>query len=201
MYGSKVNLVGETGTLAVWIKALKNTIPASGGFAPHRFFIASNGRIQFIRDQNAYNSYAAAGGGGYFYGELPTLDDWMFFTLTWRKGEQIGYVNGRRTWTSDGPGDSAPIEDRFLVAQDAFWTPSSPSARLEDDTVMDELQIFRRPLAASEVVSLFERGHVVARHSGGSDLLPLIVSPERAYAPTAIGGASRWCAHHGGRRS
>src|ERR1043166_7069121 len=56
----------------------------------------------------------------------------------------------------------------------------------EDDTIMDEFQIFRRALSPEEVHALFERGHITGRLAQGNDNRPWLQPPQREFATNVL---------------
>jgi hypothetical protein len=178
MYGPKANLFGDAGTVSFWIKPLPNSHNMA-----HVFFRAWP--LQVIRNQYTHHQYHYAAKGGYIYDGTFAHNAWVHFAMTWRKDEARSYYNGSRMSTLTGTGVVKPTPDRFEVAGQAMRWLNFQKKEYEDDTVIDEFQIFRRPLTDEEVRSLFERGHVTTRHQVGNTP-DVITKPERAYGGHAL---------------
>ena len=141
-------------------------------------------------------SYAPFTGWGCHYGGKLVLlyerrvhmGEWMHFVLTWRKNEARGYMNGQQATTVLDTGVGPAALQTFKVACEAQPWPGflKTGYTFADHAVMDELQIFRRPLADEEIRSLFERGHVATRQQVGNIPDGLLSKPERAYSGTVL---------------
>jgi hypothetical protein len=203
MYGPRANLFGAAGTVAFWIKPLPNSHNQG-----HAFFRAWP--IQISRNQYTHHQYWYGSKGGYIYDCLFQHNPWLHFALAWRKDEARAYFNGHRMSTLLDCGVAATPE-RFEVAVEAQRWLEFQTDQWSDDAVLDDFQIFRRPLTDEEIRALFERGHVTTRQQVGNIPDGLVTRPERGYlAPqftavqitppiTVDGDLAEWTvAPHGG---
>lgn len=113
--------------------------------------------------------------------------EWLHLVLTWRKDEARCYLNGSVPCsTTVGTGVLPAALTSFIVAREGMTWLDFQKKEFEDDCIMDELQVFRRPFAAEEVRSLFERGHIATRLQRGNVPDGMVCQPEREYAGHAF---------------
>ena len=82
-------------------------------------------------------------------------DEWCHITITWGDGKVTIYNNGKyATHAADMPANlprwTDPENQRFSIA-DNDWTSKGGNK-----TAFDELMIFNQPLAAPEVMALYQ---------------------------------------------
>jgi len=179
MYGPRVNMFPDAGTVSFWIKALKGTNNMA-----HVFFRCWP--LDVMRDEYGchYFRYTNAGRGIYYY-DILTRDQWMHVAVTWRKDQSRGYFNGKLMSTVNDVGVLTGLNKTFTIASEGMTWLDFQTKTFEDETVMDEFQLFRRPLSDEEVRSLFERGRVkTTQYEGNRQVLN--ANPERIHAPQVI---------------
>jgi hypothetical protein len=175
MYGEKNNLFGDSGTVAFWIKGLPNSHNMA-----HPFF--RMWPLQIVRNQYMHHQYHYSQKGGYFYDADFKQNPWIHFALTWQKDEARAYYNGHLMSVTPECGVIHPTPEKFEVAAEGMTWLDFQKKEFEDDAVIDEVQIFRRPLADEEIRALFERGHTTTKQQVGNIPDKLVTKPERAYA-------------------
>ncbi len=183
MYGPKANFFGDSGTVAFWIKPLPNTHNMVSAFFRYQ---GPGGYMQICRNQYMHHQFNYGAKDGYIYDGLFQQNPWIFFAMTWRKDEARAYYNGNLMTVLRDTGVMKPTADKFEVACEGMSWLDFQTKKFADDAVMDELQIFRRPLADEEIRSLFERGHVTTREQVGNIPDSLVSKPERAYSGTVL---------------
>jgi len=179
-YDSHANLFGNSGTVSLWVTALHGI-----NNRDHEYFKAaeSQGVLRIYR--NLYTQHAAnygQGGAGTYDGVMGP-GKWMNFVVTFQKGEAKIFFNGDPAGIIVNPGVLDPTPAKFTVAAESTATAPSQSKELADDTIIDEVQIFSRPLTEQEVKSLWERGHQTFDIAGVG--YP-VWKPKREYAGHAV---------------
>ena len=182
-YGPKLNLFPDSGTVAFWVKVLTNAHNQS-----HWYFDTNPGLLSLNRNQYWQHGFSYASNGGIFYdsGEMEK-SPWHFIVMTWRKDELCAYLNSHLMAknTQCNVGTQAPGKFRVAAQAEAYVDFQKPGH--EDDSVLDEFMLFRRPLTAEEVRSLFERAHVTTKQAlPGEAGDKWVTNPERAYATNAL---------------
>ncbi|MCL5674446.1 MAG: DUF6067 family protein [Candidatus Omnitrophica bacterium] len=179
MYGQKANIFGDSGTVAFWLKPLPNT----NNMEEHFFEMWP---IHVVRDAYGGYQYNYNKKSGYLYDGSVEPNHWIFLALTWRKGEARAYFNGRLSGISTGTGVLSITPEKFEIAlQGLTWMPFQ-TKKFEDDVVISEFQIFRRPLTGEEIRSLFERGHVTTSQQLGNMPNAFVNKPQRAFVPAVV---------------
>ncbi|MDD5705106.1 MAG: DUF6067 family protein [Kiritimatiellae bacterium] len=182
-YGPRVNMFGDTGSVSLWVKGLTNTHNQM-----HLYWRADapGGTVQIGRNQYKSHMYNVRDGGG---ADL-TMKGWTHLAMTWRKGEVRFYCSGYPCGTvATGGLDPATLPERFYLAATGVRSAEFCKQEYEDDTVIDEVQIFRRALTPEEVQALFERGRVSDEFPSGANAQPLALKPERAFVASALAAA------------
>lgn len=149
-YGSTVNLLGAGGSIAFWYKPLANESNQH-----HDFVRFDGGGI--YRDHWGVFMFRCGGKELQIYNSKTPIDQWMHFVVTWRKGELRSYLNGRLWGVASGAGAVETPPASVSIADEGKITAPHCAPGSIDDAVIDEVQIFSRPLAAEEVRSVFER--------------------------------------------
>jgi hypothetical protein len=181
MYGPKANLFGDAGTVAFWVKPLPNSHNMT-----HIFFQSLDpGGLRLLRNQYTHHQYHYAAKGGYVYDCEYTQNPWNFFALTWRKGEARAYFNGHPMSTLPETGVMTTPK-RFQLACEGLSHFGFQTKEFQDDAVLDELQLFRRPLAPEEIRSLYERAHLTTMQQNGNIRNGTVTPPKRAYEGHAL---------------
>ncbi|MBI4028425.1 MAG: hypothetical protein HY360_25795 [Verrucomicrobia bacterium] len=177
MYGANGNLFGDAGTLSFWFKPLPNTHNMARAF----FRCDDQCLIQVARGQYMAYAFNYKSKGGGLYDQVMPPNEWHHIAITWRKDELRGFLDGAQPVVVLETGVLGKTPERFSVATEGMSWLDFQKKEFEDDTVLDELQIFRRPLTDEEVRSLYERGHVTVSHIVGVNA-SVVRAPERDYA-------------------
>ncbi|MDD5705624.1 MAG: DUF6067 family protein [Kiritimatiellae bacterium] len=178
MYAAPANFFGDFGTVAFWIKQL----PVYKQRPTHNtgcclFLCNGPGIFQIMKDYSVLSHHYAGTGSGMTDGlaEKEYQNEWLHVAVTFQKGRTQSFMNGGGGLPC-AAGVLEPTPKTFLIA-------SPTTDPIQDNAVMDEVQIFRRPLSEEEVISLFERGHVTVLQPvgyGGT------IEPRRAFAPAVL---------------
>jgi hypothetical protein len=178
IYGPRVNIFPSAGTVSLWYKPLPNTHNMS-----HLFF--RSWPLQVIRNEYKHHvfNYTKM---GYFYDSPMEHMPWIHMAMTWQKNEARGYFNGLPSMTITDMGVAAAFNERLQIAGEGLSPYDFQTKVFEDDAIIDEVQIFRRPLTDEEVRSLFERGRLTTYEPKGTDPKGIIIQPERAFAPAQL---------------
>jgi len=182
MYGPRANLFPDSGTICYWLKPLENMHDQRHDFVK----FGLNGTY---RDLYGVWYFAYAGKRKQMYNTKVPRGGWMHWAVTWQKDEMRSYLNGILWGKVAGMGvvDKAP--ERFIVAAQGSISVPRQKQDFEDDTIIDELQIFRRPLTDEEVRAVFERVHTAGVSYKGNSPTPREDRPERAYAGHLLAAA------------
>lgn len=179
MYGIKANLLGDSGTISYWLKHLDKN-----NSQDHDFFrFGPNGAY---RDKYGVCYFDYAGAQAQMYNTFPALSAWMNFAVSWRKGEFRSYLNGKLWSVKTGGGVVDMTPERFIVAGEGRITADFQKTEKFDDTVMDEVQIFGRPLTDEEILSIYERPHVEGKRMVGGNIELSVDKPHRIYEGQAL---------------
>ena len=180
LYDSHANLFGGSGTMSLWITALRGIDNRD-----HEYFKADEGHGVLRILRNIYTQHGANYGqaGVGTYDGMMAPGKWMNFVVTFQKGEARVFFNGDPGGIMVNPGVIEPTPSKFLIASESTASAPSQAKDMKDDTIIGEVQIFNRPLTEQEVKSLWERGHQTFDIAGVS--YP-IWKPKREYAGHAI---------------
>ncbi|MBI4024393.1 MAG: hypothetical protein HY360_05390 [Verrucomicrobia bacterium] len=177
MYGARANMFPDSGTVSLWYKPLR------ANNLTHIFFRAWP--IQVVRNAWAAHIFNYEKGGLFFDSEYHHMP-WVHMVLTWNKTEAHGYFNGLPGMTIDEIDPITAFREPLVIAGEIRREEKFQSKDIVDDAIIDEVQIFRRPLTDEEARSLFERGQMSTYEGKGTDPRGLIIQPERAFAPARL---------------
>ena len=151
----------ERGTIAMWVKPV-DWAPADDGF--HIFFMSHSpkGWVQlykYLSPNSSLMMLVGTGGGrpyqDYWYpskesSAVLAKGEWVHLVGTWDAGRVALYADGELLAAIDGKGAPSELGETFLVGDHLWGKPREKCA-----TLIDEVRIYRRPLAAGEVKSLY----------------------------------------------
>jgi len=184
MYGPKVNIFKEEGTVAFWIKPLANQHNMVHVYFRTRPTLTLDmNRNQYMHNWFSIGPYPMRGQAVIYDARMPD-DKWVHFAVSWRADKGVSFYNGHRSSSVS----NFELRDfaEFVVAREGMTWLDFQEKKFQDDMVMDEFMIFSRALAEGEVRALFERGHVETREQVGNIRDGLITKPERPFAPTVL---------------
>jgi hypothetical protein len=180
MYSSTANFYGNSGTVAFWVKVL-----ADGHDMLHLPFTCNGpGTFQTMHDRCVWHTHFAGSEVGYTDGGY--LNEWLHLAVTFQQGRVQAFFNGRSGGHTIGERVLDPTPARFQVARETLLNTGIRQKEPEDDMILDEFQVFRRPLAAEEILALFERGHTTVHPPINSIGYGPTVHPERGYLPATL---------------
>ena len=160
-YATKGNIDPKRGTIAMWVKPV-DWAPADEGF--HIFFMSrsNTGWVQLYKylPPNSGLFMLVGTGGDKPYedywiadaksGDVLAKGEWVHLVGTWDQGRVALYADGEEISLIQGKGEPAYLGETFLLGD---WLWGKPREKCK--TLIDEFRIYRRPLSAGEVKSLY----------------------------------------------
>ena len=179
MYGQKKNFFADSGTLSFWVAYLPNMNNMT------HYYFKYGGDFSILRNQYTHNWYTFGSKSAVLFDVPIPYNVWVHVAVAWQNGKCSVYLNGEQRPVVDDVGSTLPTLSTFIFAREGISSLDMQTKEFADDTLIDEIQVFRRPLSVEEIQSLYERGNVAfTMHQG-------IQSQGKAYKPERIYGANK----------
>lgn len=114
-----------------------------------------NGYLLGVQSNKLYPELWDASGAYHTFqeGSIPA-NQWVYLTLTWKKGGSLtGYLNGKVVGKIDAGSDPIQPNNAPLIIGSAPWDTSS----FQMKGMIDEVKIFKKALSPQEIMELYQK--------------------------------------------